>query len=264
MTYEQAAETARRKLGVGLDGPIPDLLRLIEDEAGIFVFIVPLGDDGIDGAFQLADQDPFILLNQDRHPVRKRFTLAHEYGHFFMGHGAQLDKKISFGNQAVNEREANGFAASLLVPRPALDHWFARHEDPKVDLEIVVRVASFFNVSAFVARYRLEAVKRIGVSAAARFDEAFAEKEHYQVTTSLGLQRPRDSITSQHTRGAYVPAAMQARIADLLRRRLLTREAAAALLRLSGSSADDQLRELMEPNGPGGRVGEGASDVSAE
>jgi Zn-dependent peptidase ImmA (M78 family) len=249
MSFEQAAESARRTLGVGLDGPIPDLLRLVEDEAGAFVFIVALGPDGIDGAFQLAGGDPFILLNQESAPVRKRFTLAHEFGHFFLDHGAQLDRRISFKDQPLAEREANGFAASLLVPRPGLDQWFARHDDPKVDLEVLVRIAFFFNVSAVVIRYRLENVRRIGAAAAERLDEAISRQEHYRVANELGLQRPRDSITTQHARGAYVPATMQARIADLLRRGLLNQEAAAALLRVDGRSADEQLGELAEPDG---------------
>lgn len=264
MNFEQAAESARRALGVGLDGPIPDLLRLVEDEAGAFVFIVPLGADGIEGAFQLADGDPFILVNQDSGPVRKRFTLAHEFGHFWLKHGAQLDRKISFSDQPIAEREANGFAASLLVPRPALDQWFARHGDPKVDLAILVRIAFFFNVSVFVIRYRLEDAGKIAPSAAKRFDENILRKDHYQVARDLGLQRPRDSITSQHSRGAYVPAAMQARIADLLHRGLLTREAAAALLRLDGSSADDLLLEMTEPNGIEDGAGDGPTSPAVE
>lgn len=264
MNFERAAESARRELGVGLDGPIPDLLRHVEDEGGVHVFIVPLGIEGIDGAFQLVEGDAFILINQDCGPVRKRFTLAHEFGHFFLKHGAQLDRRISFRDQPIAEREANRFAASLLVPRPALDQWFARHGDPKVDLAVLVRIAFFFNVSAFVIRYRLEDTGKIGASAAKRFDEDILRQDHYRVASEIGLQRPRDSITSQHSRGAYVPAAMQARIADLLRRGLMSKEAAATLLRLEGAPAEEQLQEMAESHGREDEAGDGSTNSAAE
>lgn len=248
MSAERAADAARKTLGLGPDGPVPDLLRLLEDEVGLFVFIVPLGSDAIEGAFQRVENDPFILINQDRGPVRKRFTLAHEFGHCYLDHGPQLDQRISFKDKNEAEREANSFAAALLAPRQAIDQWLGRHGDPKLDLEVLVRIAFFFNVSAFVIRYRLENENRLTPTLGRRFDEAIAAKQHLDMASALGLKRPSDSITTQHTRGGYVPAAMQAKISELLRDNLLTREAAISLLRISESAADEQLREMLEPS----------------
>lgn len=254
MNAEQAAEAARRTLGLGSDGPIPDLLRLLEDEAGLFVFIVGLSDQGVDGGYQVADGDPFVIVNQDKSPVRKRFTLAHEFGHHYLAHGAQFDQRISFRDNSETERDANAFAAALLAPRQAIDQWFARRDDPKVDLKILVRVAASFNVSAFVIRYRLENENRISAALGKRFDEAIRARQHLKVEAELGLKRPLDTISTQHAQGGYVPAAMQAKIADLLRRDLLSEEAAAALLRISDEAASVQIREMLAPDGvsPGG------------
>lgn len=246
MNTDRPGEAARRKLGLGVDGPVPDLLRRLEDEAGLAVFIVPLGKDGIEGAYQNLGQERFILVNQDRSPVRKRFTLAHEFGHDYLQHGSQVDRKISFTAKGLLERDANAFAADLLVPRPAIDHWLSRRGDPKVDLEVLVRLANFFSVSAQFIRYRLENERRLSTGRGQELDAAIAAGEHLMLARQVGLSAPQDSISVQHARGAYVPATMQATIADLLRRELITEAAAASLLRVSADVATEQIREMVE------------------
>jgi len=248
MKAEETADAARRELGIGLHSAVPDLLRLVEDEAGLRVFIVPLTKDGIDGAYQLDRGEPFVLLNQSFHHVRKRFTLAHEFGHHRLGHGAQLDRKIDVGDRRQTEVEANVFAAALLLPRAAIDDWFARHEDPKLDLEVVVRLAVAFNVSSFVARYRLEAVNRLPSRAQKqKLDEALKAGRHLDLTKEVGLLRAKDTLAVAEDRGGYVPATMQVRIADLVQRGLLSREAAKSRLRIPNSKASELIDELLDP-----------------
>ncbi len=252
MSVERAGEEARRTLGLALEGPVPDLLRHVEDEAGLRVFIVSLGEGGIEGAYQQLKDERFVLVNHDRQPVRKRFTLAHEFGHHFLDHGSRFDYRFSFHDEDSFEREANGFAAELLVPRPAIDHWLSRRADPKIDLEILVRIANYFDVSAAVIRFRLENENRITTDAGGQFDADIRAGRHRALARELGLAPPRDSIAAHHVRGGYVPAAMQATIADLLRRELLSREAAASLLRVSEKDAADQIDEMLEHVDPTG------------
>lgn len=67
-----------------------------------------------------------IFVNKTHAPVRKRFTIAHEIGHYLLSSrdGIYVDKKIFFRNgksqQAINDDEiaANSFAAELLMPTP--------------------------------------------------------------------------------------------------------------------------------------------------
>lgn len=247
MKSERAGEAARRALGLGVEGPVPDLLRQLEDEGGLSIFIVPLGEDGIDGAYQQLEHERFVLVNHDKAPVRKRFTLAHEFGHDYLGHGSRFDRKISFGDQDRLEREANRFAAEFLAPRPAIDHWFSRNDDPKVDLAVVVRLANFFNVSAFVIRYRLEGEGRLTANRGRELDAEIRDGNHLALRRALRLTDPQDSISVQHRRGGYVPAEMQAMIGDLLRRGLLTEESAAPLLRVSEGVATEQIRQMVDP-----------------
>jgi Zn-dependent peptidase ImmA (M78 family) len=246
MNQARAGEAARRELGLGAEGPIPDLLRLVEDEAGLFVFVTSLGEDGIDGAFQQIDGERFALVNQDRSAVRKRFTLAHEFGHDFLKHGSRFDQKISFQAADRCEREANQFASELLAPRSAIDQWLARNNDPEIDLEVVVRIACYFNVSALVIRYRLQNEGRLSSTLGKQIDDDIFTKEHLALERRLGLGRAQDTITAHHGHGGYIPAAMQAKIGDLLRRGLLGREAAASLLRVSEEEATEQIEGMLE------------------
>lgn len=250
---ERAAELARSELGIGLDGPVPDLVRLLEDEAGLRVFILPLGDEGIDGAYQRDQGEPFVLVNQSFDPTRQRFTLAHEYGHHYLGHGAQLDDQISLSEQVSGkEAAANRFASSLLMPRRAIDDWFARNGDPEVSLAVLVRIAFAFNVSTYVARYRLAAVRRLrGRAEIRRLDAGLEAKEHYDLARQLALVRASDTIQVSKAKGAYVPARMQAKVAELVERGLLSTAAARARLRLPEDALlPAQVEELFDPMPP--------------
>jgi Zn-dependent peptidase ImmA (M78 family) len=249
MSPEREADAARRDLGIGLEGSVPDLLRLLEDEAGLHVFIVSLPEDGIDGAYQVDRGEPFVLINQEKPPVRKRFTLSHEFGHHYLGHGAQLDSRIDLRDRRSTEIEANRFAGAFLMPRPAIDDWFARHDDPELSLETLVRLAFAFNVSAYVVRYRLQAVKRLtSPTEMKRLDMDLRAGKHNETAPRLGLARSKDSIEAEGLRGGYVPASMQTRIADLVRRGLLSEEAAKARLHLPEPAATDRVRELLTPS----------------
>jgi Zn-dependent peptidase ImmA (M78 family) len=50
-----------------------------------------------------------IEVNSGRHLHAQRFTIAHELGHHVMGHD-------SCGSVDLHERQANVFAAELLIP----------------------------------------------------------------------------------------------------------------------------------------------------
>ncbi|MDR3358564.1 MAG: ImmA/IrrE family metallo-endopeptidase [Desulfovibrio sp.] len=58
--------------------------------------------------------------------VRQRFTVAHELGHVCCGHGPR-NRTDNSGYSLFNfdpvERDANMFAAALLMPEPAIAHF---------------------------------------------------------------------------------------------------------------------------------------------
>ncbi len=85
--------------------------------------------DKISGMLVNLGDSATIGFNPDHSWVRRRFTIAHELGHLYLGHtcgGDQNDNK---------EKEANQFAAELLVPLAFIKKDFAK----KNDLDILAK-----------------------------------------------------------------------------------------------------------------------------
>lgn len=78
----------------------------------IVPFDFPEGFSGV-----LKKEKKIIGVNQNHHPVRQRFTLAHELGHFLLGHDDNDFIDDRFDRSSPNEREANLFASYLLMPK---------------------------------------------------------------------------------------------------------------------------------------------------
>lgn len=88
-----------------------------------------LGD--VSGLLLRGDADVIIGVNSKQHRTRRRFTVAHEFGHFLLHEGivehVDLGYRLNFRSEVsslathVEEIEANFFAASLLMPRRWLE-----------------------------------------------------------------------------------------------------------------------------------------------
>jgi Zn-dependent peptidase ImmA (M78 family) len=80
-----------------------------------------------------------IAVNRDKAPVRRRFSLAHELGHYVLRHdylktvGSDVDidhpPEDSHPTGGPYEVEANDFAGELLVPRAILMTFRSKDED---------------------------------------------------------------------------------------------------------------------------------------
>ncbi len=94
-----------------------------------------------------------IFYNGSARPERRRFTIAHELGHFVL-HRAQppeggfnCDKSSVYSGSdtmAVIEREANDFASNLLMPGDVLREWISNQ---RIDLHVLSAIAKRFQVS---------------------------------------------------------------------------------------------------------------------
>ncbi len=69
--------------------------------------------DQTDGIQITFGEEAVIGYNDDRHPNRKRFTVAHEIGHLILCHTQQ---NYDSENKETDDIEANQFAAELLMP----------------------------------------------------------------------------------------------------------------------------------------------------
>jgi Zn-dependent peptidase ImmA (M78 family) len=129
------------------------------------------GPDDLSG-FLLRDakrKKAVIGVNPGHHPKRQRFTIAHEIAHFLLHEGEQVhldrgnfgirvklrDKKSSEGTD-VDEKEANLFAAELLMPTGFLEQDLADKDAfPLLDEEAIQALADKYEVSAQALTFRL-------------------------------------------------------------------------------------------------------------
>ena len=100
-----------------------------------------------------------IGVNSDHPETRQRFTMAHELGHYLLGHherAGDYDDRFHFdltegtppGFDWRAERSANDFAADLLMPRRLIAAEFKKSQDPTT-------LATRFNVSQVAMGFRL-------------------------------------------------------------------------------------------------------------
>lgn len=136
----------------GADLPVP-VEAVAEDLLGLHISEADL--DGISGLLYPARRR--IVVNADESPERKRFTVAHELGHWVCQCvGAEEPQEVFCRTEDISldragkalEREANVFAAEFLMPEQAVrSAW-----DQTWDIE---RCASLFGISGPAMQWRL-------------------------------------------------------------------------------------------------------------
>jgi len=120
------ARAAAAMLARHWDGKLPVDPRRIAEALGIRV--VARGgaadpDYAYSGYFDNSSKPPVIEYNQSEAVVRQRFTIAHELGHYALGHASSpRDTPANFSTKVADdaERRANRFAAELLIPAKEL------------------------------------------------------------------------------------------------------------------------------------------------
>lgn len=99
-----------------------------------------------------------IFVNSKHANTRNSFTVAHELGHFALGHLEGKKRVISYrdSNALYNEkeREADYFATCLLMPREFLEKYAAEHMLPTLS-----EFAKEFKVSRAAMSKRLNELK---------------------------------------------------------------------------------------------------------
>jgi Zn-dependent peptidase ImmA (M78 family) len=205
------ARDARRDLGYADDGPVPDVLEAIEDRSGLHAVILELRD-GLAGAFIAKPDFPLIFVNGRQAITRQRFTLAHEFGHFRMGHDTVIDEQTMIGGvqRDPNEVAANAFAAEFLMPREATKVWGAAHISGQPTLEHVVVFAHDYGVSAQAARYAFATAGLLtNEGRGQQLDGEIADELHTEVAGYLGLEPLDDRLADAVRRLPRIPPALE-------------------------------------------------------
>jgi Zn-dependent peptidase ImmA (M78 family) len=140
-------------------------VRGIANELGIEICERIL-DPGVSGTLVIAHGQALIAVNCADAEVRQRFTIAHEIGHYLL-HGKSdrvfIDSATVFHRDEVaskgtrlQEIEANGFAAELLMPEDALKAEVRESGvHPHLEEELISQLACRFQVSQIALLIRL-------------------------------------------------------------------------------------------------------------
>lgn len=139
---------------------------VVANKYGIRANNAVFSDEGIAGLTAKRGGELLLLVNQNDHPFRKRFTIAHELAHHFLHLFDEEDEEIvhnkidlfrfaepakgrPFSKRRMMEIEANRFAAALLMPEALVrEQW---KKTPSI-----VEMARIFNVSEEAMGYRLD------------------------------------------------------------------------------------------------------------
>ena len=103
----------------------------------------------IDGTLLIHRDRKMILVSSSLPQERRRFTVAHELGHYLLRHqraAFSLDSPDSWC--CKEERQANAFAAEILMPKITVQSLHHKHKTRDL--------AKIFNVSTLAMQIRLD------------------------------------------------------------------------------------------------------------
>lgn len=155
---EDVATRERQRLGLG-DQPVLNLRSVLEWDVGLRIFYEPL-PSAVAGMYcYIEPLGGCILVNIKHPPVRRRASLVHEYGHLIVDRFKPgIDYHTHPGRKPINERFAESFAMSFLMPTSSVRHRFHDIVTTTRDFQVadLVRLSHFYFVSIPAMTLRLE------------------------------------------------------------------------------------------------------------
>lgn len=155
---EAVANRERQRLGLG-DQPISNIRNLLESDIGVRIFFTRLPRmfagmyifvDGLGGC---------MLINSVHPPEKQRASIAHEYAHLIVDrHTAGIDYLNILGRKPANERFAESFAMSFLMPASSVRFRFNEIVNSTSNFQVadLFKLKHFYFVSMEAMALRLE------------------------------------------------------------------------------------------------------------
>jgi len=157
--YKKAQRQALNLLDkYGFEKPLINVIAIAQNEG---LTIKEFDQDDISKLKNIAGffdpKSKTIYINKSDPPNRKTFTIAHELGHYTLGHTPEKYGVLPRWQQPgiekePEEKEADCFAANLLVPEKILRKIIQEYNLSNNDTSLLSRM---FGVSEDVIRYRL-------------------------------------------------------------------------------------------------------------
>lgn len=103
---DEDASRLRSYLGLQSEGPIDELISVLENK-GILVLELEIDNDHFFGMNGFVNEYPYIVVNSNMRPERKRTTILHELAHLMFVWDEKKD----------NEKEATAIAGAALISK---------------------------------------------------------------------------------------------------------------------------------------------------
>ena len=135
-----------------INGSVVDIEKIIKSK-GVGIVYDDTLDSSTSGYLRKTNGNWVIGVNKKHHPKRRRFTLAHEFGHFILHKNEDMvfEDEVLFRDENLTaiEYAANRFAAELLMPQDLFVSSIKKGETSLEDL------AEQFEVSTLAVKNRV-------------------------------------------------------------------------------------------------------------
>ena len=161
---EREAWTVLESREINDDSNLPIQPIVLAESQGISVQEVVFRSNDVSGAISKRNGGVSIVINTLDAPNRRRFTVAHELGHYYLHLGANTigdpTERVDYhrtlyreNSHSPEEEEANRFAAALLMPIPILRQALR-------SVSSIEELAASFGVSNEAMSIRLKTLQR--------------------------------------------------------------------------------------------------------
>jgi len=224
------ATEVRRELGLG-EYETLDVLKLLRECLDVSLVFKPLSP-AVSGVFLRLGKSDVIVLNTAKTLGHQRFTAAHEYCHLRYDRGLSRRACAAglFDQGSQSEREADHFAANLLLPANGIALRLHKRGQNEVSLEDVIDLEQHYGTShkATLIRLRhlhylndkqLEALGRGVVGLAKRLGyrpDLYLPTGEDRVESGYAEKAKRALDRGLITEGKYEQLLLEAGYADLL------------------------------------------------
>lgn len=142
-------------LGSGLADPIRVKAMLLK--LNILTVYRPLSENFCGISLRSKDDERFMLINSNSKRGRQHYTIAHELYHLYYDEDPKPHVCTEEETKDVQERNADLFASSLLMPREGVLMLIPKQEISmrKISLPTILKLEQYFSVSRTSMLYRL-------------------------------------------------------------------------------------------------------------
>ena len=216
--YELSKAASELRVHLGEDEYSPvDIFRLAHTIDPLTLVFYPMGER-ISGMCLKGAEDVLIAVNSSMTYGRQRFSVAHEFYHYFYDDMATVICAQDIGGAGDVERDANVFASFFLAPPAALSLAVKKNKTGKAALDIaaVIKLEQLFGMSRQAILIRL-----IDEGELTYQDTTIMRSQVISQALALGyddaLYRPITEEKAKMTYGRYIK-----RAEDLLERGLIS------------------------------------------